>query len=279
MSEYTGWSNVGGGSYQAAIDTVPTLPPGMYDTVSTQTGLYFIKDDESDRDIIRFPEAPIDTVVSELEDFWEKGEAFTSHGLPHKRGILLHGPPGSGKSCTLQLIVRDVIERGGLVFSYSGAFARAYHVLREVEPLRPLVVTMEDLDSIINPNNESQLLNVLDGIGEMHKVVFVATTNYPWKLGARIANRPSRFDRKVLVDHPNEESRRLYFETLMQPGDEVDVDLWVKGTAGLSLAHLKELFVAVCILENDYKESLKVLREMKETQETKAEETGHAGFL
>jgi SpoVK/Ycf46/Vps4 family AAA+-type ATPase len=263
LSKYTGWTQSGGGTYEASIDTTPTLPAGLYGTVRTQSGLYFILEEQSDRELLRFPDSPGDAVVDELADFWTKAEQFDKHGLPHKRGVLLYGPPGSGKTCTVQLICRDVIARDGLVFEFSGAFAGAYGVLRSVEPERPLVVLMEDIDSIITPQNESGILQVLDGIGAMRKVVFIATTNYPERLGDRLVNRPSRFDRKVLVGHPSAAGRRMYLESLMVDGDSFDVERWVADTEDLSMAHVKELFVAVNILENPYEQSLADLRGMK----------------
>jgi ATP-dependent 26S proteasome regulatory subunit len=277
MTRFSGWTDVGDDTYRAAVDTVPTLPPGLYDTIVTNAGLFFSRSDESDRDILRFPDAPIDTVVAEIERFWDRHDLFRAHGMPHKRGILLYGPPGSGKTCTIQLIARDVIERGGVVFTYSDAFANAYHQLRSVEEDRPLVVLMEDLDSIITPHNESRILNVLDGIGEMTRVVFVASTNYPEKLGPRITNRPSRFDRKVLVGHPGPDSRRMYLDSLKLEVDDFDIDQWVKDTDGFSLAHLKELFVSVLILGNEYTVALKELAAMREAVKSYDFET-HGGY-
>lgn len=269
MSELTAWSDTGGESFRAVSDTIQTLPAGLYKTYATQTGFYFDRHDVSDLDVLRFPGLPIDRVLTELEDFWSKGELFEAHGIPHKRGYLLYGPPGSGKTCTLQLIVRDVIARDGLVFDFSNYFSSAYNILREVEPERPLVVVMEDLDSIITPNNESGILQILDGIGRMHKTVFVATTNYPERLQERITNRPSRFDRKVFVDHPSADARRMYVESLLRVGDDVDVDRWVQDTDRFSLAHLKELFVSVVLLGHPYDVQLKTLRDMRTHEEAR----------
>lgn len=274
MAELTAWTDTGGGSYKAVSDTIAKLPSGLYRTYATQTGFYFDLQDVTDLDIIRFPGLPIDQVLSELEDFWSKGELFAKHGIPHKRGYLLYGPPGSGKTCTLNLIVRDVIERDGVVFDFSNYYQSAYGILREVEPERPLVVVMEDLDSIITPQNESAILQILDGIGKTHKVVFVATTNYVRKLQERITNRPSRFDRKVFVDHPNTAARQMYLESLIREGDNVDVELWVKDTDRFSLAHMKELFVSVVLLDNPYDEQLKTLREMRNSEEAQEERRG-----
>lgn len=264
MARYTAWSQVSGNAYVAAADVHQLLPPGLWDVVVTQSGMYFNLDVVEDRDILRFPDAPIDYIATELERFWSSLSWFTDHGFPHKRGILLHGPPGSGKTSTVQLVVKDVIERGGLVFQFSKAFTAGYRVFREVEPDRPVVVLMEDLDSIITPQNESDILNILDGIGVMRRVVFLATTNYPEKLPPRLSNRPSRFDRRVLIGHPSDAARRMYLEYISRDSDELDINKWVRDTEGFSLAHLKELFIGVLGLENTYASKLKELRDMIE---------------
>lgn len=69
----------------------------------------------------------------------------------------------------------------------------------------------------------------------------------------------------ALIPHPNTEARKLYLKSLTKRGDGVDLDKWAKDTKGLSLAHLKELFVATSILGNPYERTLKELLEMKET--------------
>jgi SpoVK/Ycf46/Vps4 family AAA+-type ATPase len=109
----------------------------------------------------------------------------------------------------------------------------------------------------------------LDGVDKIEKIVFLATTNYPDKLGARVMNRPSRFDKRFKIGHPNDESRMLYFRHLI--GDEekaksmgVDLNKWVADTEEFSIAHLKELFVAVCILGDSYEDAIETLSNMKE---------------
>lgn len=177
----------------------------------------------------------------------------------------------SGKSSTIQLIIKDVIERDGIVVKFLNPvlFMEGIRKLREIEKETPVVILMEDIDSILEYYNESEVLNILDGVDEVQKMVFLATTNYPDRLGARIINRPSRFDKRFKIDHPNEESRRIYFEHLIGGKERVkelniDINRWVKDTKGFSIAHLKELFVAVVILEDDYEQSVKTLKNMKE---------------
>ena len=272
-SGYCQWSTSDGKRYIPSSKTSKELVPGVYDIVHNNTiGVYFEQIPVLTTGLIRFPETNSDKVVSEIQKFWTKESIFRDYNLTYKRGIILWGPPGSGKSCTIQLIMRDVVERDGVVikFTHPSLFLEGIRKFREIQPDTPVVVLMEDIDSILEMHSESEVLNILDGVNQIEKVVFLATTNYPEKLGARIVNRPSRFDKRFKIGHPNAESRRIYFEYII--GEKkinelgIDLDSWVEDTEEFSIAHLKELFTAVVILGDEYEdaiESLSVMREDK----------------
>jgi SpoVK/Ycf46/Vps4 family AAA+-type ATPase len=105
-------------------------------------------------------------------------------------------------------------------------------------------------------------------VNQIERAVFLATTNYPENLGARIINRPSRFDKRFFIGHPDLESRKLYLRHII--GDakiaalNIDVDKWVEDTDEFSIAHLKELFTAVVILGDEYEAAIETLRSMRE---------------
>lgn len=256
-----------GDIYSLAYDrrTTQTMEPGMYDIgVSQQVGIYFSRVDLRDDELIQFPDTAQDRIAEDIVRFWDREPLFGAHDIPFKRGILLYGPPGSGKSCTLQLVGRDVVKRGGIILQFADpdVFVEGYRTFRKAQPDTPLVVIMEDIDTLLERKNESKILNLLDGAEVANKVVFLATTNYPEKLGPRIMNRPSRFDRVYKVPHPSEPSRLMYLERIAK-GMPLDLTRWAKDTNGLSLAHLKELFVGVALLGDDYKETLDTLKEMR----------------
>jgi len=185
----------------------------------------------------------------------------------------------SGKSSTIQLIMEDVVKRDGIVIKFTDPylFIDGMRVLRQIQPDTPVVTIIEDIDSTLELFNESEVLNILDGVNEIRKTVFLATTNYPEKLGARIVNRPSRFDKRYRIGYPSAESRKLFFSHLLRTKSEkelgIDLDQWVKDTDEMSIAHLKELFVAVVILGDSYDEAIKTLKSMKECLEDKEYDT------
>jgi len=116
------------GNYTLVGDTVDALPPGFYDISVDQAGsIFFVPYRARTEELLRFPDAATDKIVSEIETFWEREHVFAKFGLPFKRGILLYGPPGGGKTCTLQLLARDVVARGGIVIIYQPElFVMAY---------------------------------------------------------------------------------------------------------------------------------------------------------
>lgn len=278
------WTTSDNKRFVPASNTKPRLIPGVYEIQHSNTvGLYFEKIPVKTEGLLRFPQTNSDRVVREIQNFWEKENIFREYKLTYKRGIILWGPPGSGKSCTIQLIMKDVVEREGIVIKFTspGLFLEGMRVFREIEKETPCVILMEDIDSILEMWDESQVLNILDGIDQVEKVVFLATTNYPERLGARILNRPSRFDKRFKIGHPNAESRMMYFKHLI--GDEkiaelnINLKKWVKDTEKFSIAHLKELFVAVVILGDDYKDAIETLGSMKESIHSE-DERGFMGF-
>jgi hypothetical protein len=281
----TQWTTGDGKRFIPAGTTKEELPPAVYEIHhSACLGLYFQKILVRTEGLLRFPQTNSERVLKEIETFWDRENLFSEFAIAYKRGIILWGPPGGGKTCTVNLIMKDVVDRKGVVIKFTnpGLFTEGMRVLREIQPTTPIVVLMEDIDSIIEHYEESPVLNILDGVDSIHKVVFLATTNYPELLGPRIINRPSRFDKRFKIPYPNAESRTMYFKHLCgtkKPEElKIDIKKWVKDTEDFSIAHLKELFVAVIILGDDYAEALENLNHMKENISSKEDMDKLMGF-
>jgi len=281
---YIQWSSDNGVTFFPCSKTHKKLTPGFYETIKVRGSLglqlFPVKTDE----LIRFPDSVFDRVIDEITTFWDRGDVFEKYGLIHKRGLLLYGKQGGGKSCLVQLISEDVIKRGGIVLKFTAPMwtSTMLKAIREIQPNTPIVVLMEDIDAIIAEYCESDVLNILDGVDRVDKSVFVATTNYPERLPQRLINRPSRFDKRFEIGYPNESSRRIFFEHLFskEKKGSWDIDKWVEATDKMSFAHLKELFVASVILGDPFEEALATLREMmeKELDSEKGYEERQVGF-
>lgn len=246
--------------------TSAQLPFGIYNCdYDSYSGITFTK--TTFPSYFDFTNPVVDSLHDEINKFWNKGHLYKKFAMPHRRGVLLWGPPGMGKSTIVYRLGKQVVDMQGYVVIFPSLvsyFIICYKELRKIHPDAPILVVMEDLDEIENQNSTSDLTNCLDGVGsaEMTKTLFLATTNFKDSLPETLINRPSRFDSLIEVGPPDLNTRAAYFEQLC--GNEFDVPLYTvaQDTDGLSFAHLKELFISVSLLNKGYEESLKRLKQV-----------------
>lgn len=185
--------------------------------------------------------------------FFARRAFYESHRLPWKRGLLLIGPPGNGKTHSVRALLKELAQpvlfvRGfqGRNTSVAGGVAEVFERARR---MAPAVLVMEDLDSLIDDSNRSFLLNELDGLARNHGLFLIATTNHPEKLDRSLIDRPSRFDRKFHFPLPDAEVRRVYLTKLSAreaPALQLSapaIDALVERTNGFTFAYLKELLL------------------------------------
>ena len=279
--DFAQWSILGDGSYLPSPESTKALPPGLYEiSWSNKMSEWCIKKQTINTDeLYELPTQEIDEILSDIKSFWKKADLYKSYKLMHKRGILLYGDPGCGKSGILQLCMKHLInDLSGVVINIKDEDSIKGYVdiipkLRKIEPNRPLVVIIEDIDSVAGDSSYSTsiLLNILDGIKQIQNVVYIATTNYPEKLEERITNRPSRFDRRYYVAPPERAVREAYLRNKIGSNEvQIDMEKWLDDTEGLSMSHLKELFISVVLLENSYDSAIDHLKGMKKSPRNKS---------
>ena len=281
------WSNLKNEEYAPAYVTVTQVPAGVYEigwNSNLQTHTLKKQPFKTD-ELYHLPSPEIKDILEDIENFWNRSDKYKQYNFIHKRGILMYGDPGCGKSGIIQLISQKLIERNGIVINVKDEedvdrFTSFISTFRKVEPNRPLVVLLEDIDSIASESRyqTARLLNILDGVKQIEGVVYIATTNYPEKLQERITNRPSRFDRRYKVGSPNEEIRRAYINHKLNEEDikGIDIDLWVKKTEGMSLSHLKEVVISVIVMGRTFEETISNLEALAEKPRIKG--SGTVGF-
>ena len=144
-------------------------------------------------------------------------DKFAQHSYKSKFGILLEGPPGTGKSQIVNCCVEAFIAAGGLVVFIADPAVYHSHLagqylkkLNTIEPNLPLMVILEDLDSV-NPQLEVYLTSILDGEQSPMNTFFLGTTNFMENISKRIL-RPGRFDLIYKVDGLSDEVRKRYID-------------------------------------------------------------------
>lgn len=250
--------------YMPTTPTVKHLPPGCYNIIATQQGIYAAPTPKPSGILLELPEMRSERVISIVETFWasEKdyklGNDFVIGGAQYKAGIMIFGPPGTGKSCTIKLVSNKLVELGGTVFYASGRPSTISSFLNEftqIERDRKCIVILEDIDSLISNFGESDYLEMLDSAKTIDNVLFIATTNYPERLDPRIYNRPGRFSHMVKIGLPKAAARRAYLKAILKKHDHVETI--VDNTEGFTIDHLTAIVNAV------YREKKELLPEIE----------------
>src|SRR5574337_390604 len=158
------------------------------------------------------PESIKGEIKSLVENFLESKEFYSKNKIPWKRGILLYGKPGNGKTSIIRTIISNynfkpvTIVPGANDEAVREAFTYA-------EEQSPSLLYFEDLDSLLEKSvDPSAFLNLMDGISAKNGLLVIATANEVKKLKANITDRPSRFDRKFEIPLPNAEMAYIYLK-------------------------------------------------------------------
>jgi len=279
------WAVSGGDSYFPCAKTEGKLPPAQYIiNYSEAKGIFFTRKEINLDKLLVLPDSKAERVLASIDHFWSCEAKFREHGFLWKRGIILWGPPGSGKTALCQQLSAQIVNKGGIsVYLSEPKFtAEGLRVLRLIEPNRPIVVMIEDIDAIVERNGESNLLALLDGELQINNVLFIATTNYPEKLDKRLVNRPSRFDEIIRIGMPSAAAREQYLKfkvpRLARLENVEELKLWVDGTKEFSIAHLREVIISVECMGNDLNKTLKRLIRMNEIKVSSEDSGKKIGF-
>jgi hypothetical protein len=220
-------------------------------------GLRFHDRPRLGRDKLVLPPAVIDGIERQVLGVARHSGRLLASGQHLKRGVLLHGAPGTGKTHTVRYLIGQL--DGMTVVVLSGhALAYISEACSVARLLEPSAVVIEDVDLIAEERGRrtgehpllSQLLGEMDGLGEDVDVTFLLTTNRPDLLETALAARPGRVDHAAELPLPDADSRRRLIE-LYRGRLELDVpalDDVITRTDGVTAAFIKELLRRAAVL-------------------------------
>ena len=212
--------------------------------------LSFMNRPQIGRDQVILPADVLAGVERQVLGVARHSRRLTASGQHLKRGVLLHGEPGTGKTHTIRYLLSELAGTTVVVLSGSalGMISEACSVART---LQPALIVVEDVDLIAEERGFGmgqhpllfQLLNEMDGLGEDLDVTFVLTTNRADLLEPALAQRPGRVDHAALLPVPDAEARlrllHLYRGSLEL--DLADPDAVIARTEGVTASFMKEL--------------------------------------
>jgi cell division protease FtsH len=224
--------------------------------------------------------------LQEVKEYLANPSKFQAMGAKIPRGVLLFGPPGSGKT----LLARAVAGEAGVPFySISGSdfvemfvgvgAARVRDLFEQAKQNAPAIVFIDEIDAVGRHRGAglggghdereqtlNQLLVEMDGFDQRTAVILMAATNRPDILDPALL-RPGRFDRHITVDRPDLEGRKaiLKVHARGKPFDEsVDLATIARRTPGFTGADLSNVINEAALLAARWGKKAITMKEVEE---------------
>jgi DNA polymerase III delta prime subunit len=195
------------------------------------------------------PEGMLENIERHVIGVAEWSRELLDAGQHLKRGLLLHGPPGTGKTHTIRFLTGRLTS--STIILLTGRSIRFIDQAAALaRRLQPSMVVLEDVDLVATDRDLAQdgnpllfsLLDAMDGVGADADVTFALTTNRADILETALADRPGRVDLAIEIPRPDARCRlrllRVYARDLAV---DADLDEVAAGSEGVTASFIKEL--------------------------------------
>jgi hypothetical protein len=234
-----------------------SIGPEVFGPGTGSTPLNFLPRTPVRRDEIVLPAELLADIERQVVGVAAHSRRLLASGQHLKRGVLLHGAPGTGKTHTVRYLLGLLPEV--TVIEISGrALGRIREACSVARALQPAIVVVEDVDLIAEERSARpgehpllfQLLNEMEGLNSAADVTFLLTTNRADLLEPALAARPGRVDLAAELPLPDADARRallrLYRGNLIL--DDGDLEAVVERTEGVTAPFLRELLRRAALL-------------------------------
>ena len=220
---------------------------GDVDTLRELNIMFRRYDAVPDSDLIIEDES-LAVIRRNILDLYSKREILRDFGVPARRGVIFHGPPGTGKSYTCRFIcgqttgVTKIIATGLALQQINSIFLVA-------RLFQPSLIILEDVDLVFASRDINlyssvmgDLFDHLDGLRAQEDISVILTTNALDRLEEAIKDRPGRISQSIYFAPPNEQLRRLYLERYLKDYDlrHIAMGTLIELSDGATQAFLKE---------------------------------------